>query len=246
MRKLAVLGLTGLVTVAVTAVALAQTSGTFPSVTVRATVSPKKAGTPRHPQGVRLTTLFNWQTLGAANQPIVTQFHVLFPKGSLYNGAHTPTCSVSTLNRSGPSGCSKASIMGSGTGTAYADTTLTHPAITVVNGGASVVYFYTVLNNPARVQEPVVGHISRMSGRWAYSLSVTVPQNLRIVAGVPIELTSLSVNAGKGSWLETTGCGPGGHWPYQVTTDYENPNLAPGAPGATGSATANSSTPCHR
>ena len=197
MRKLLVAGLTGLTVAAGAAAAVAQTSA-FPSVTVKATVSPSKAGTSKHPQAVKLATVFHWQTLGAANQPIVTQFHILFPKGSLYNGAHTPTCSVRTLDRSGPNGCSKSSIMGSGTGTAYADTTLTHPAITVVNGGGSVVYFYTVLNNPARVQEPVVGHISRMGGKWAYSLSVTVPNNLRIVAGVPIELTSLNVDRGQG------------------------------------------------
>jgi hypothetical protein len=241
MRKLAVAGLTGLIAVAVASVALAQASGTWPSVTVNPTVTPSRAGTPRHPQAVKLTTVFHWETLGAASQPIVTNFNILFPKGSLYNGAHTPTCSIGILNHRGPSGCPTASIMGRGSGTAYADTTLTHPAITVVNGGASIVYFYTVLNNPARVQEPVVGHISRAGGKWAYSLSVTVPNNLRIVAGVPIELTSLGVTAGKGNWLETTSCGPGGHWPFSVVTTYENPNT-----GATGSGGYSASVPCRR
>ena len=93
----------------------------------------------------------------------------------------------------------------------------------MVNGGATKVYFYTVLNNPARVQEPVIGHITRKSGKWAYELNVTVPQNLRIVAGVPIELTYLNVSAGKGHWLDTTGCDHG-KWPFSVTTTYENPN----------------------
>jgi len=240
MKKLLVAGLTGLIAAAGAAVALAQSTSTWPSVTVTPTISPDKAGTVKHPKGVKLKTVFHWAELGSASQPIVTNFFYQFPKGSLYNGAHTTKCSVSTLDRSGPAGCPKASIMGTGTGTAYADQTLTHPAITVVNGGATTVFFYTVLNNPARVQEPVIGHIKRTSGKFAYSLSVTVPTNLRIVAGVPIELTSLSVTAGKGSWLETTSCN-GGHWPFSVTTSYENPNT-----NATGSASFSSSARCHK
>jgi hypothetical protein len=239
MRKLAVAGIAGLIIVVATASATA--TGTWPKVTVTPTVSPNKAGSRSHPQPVKLKTVFHWQTLGAASQPIVTQFRVMFPKGSLYQGSTYPTCSVSVLDRDGPGGCPKASVMGSGSGTAYADTTVTHPQITVVNGGASTIYFYTVLNNPARVQEPVIGHVTHAGGKWAYSLSVTVPKNLRIAAGVPIELTSLHVTAGKGAWLATTGCGPGGRWPFQVTTYYENPNT-----NATGSATDASSTACHR
>ena len=240
MRKLVVAGVTGALLVSGGAVALAQ--GTWPSVTVTPKVSPTKAGTKQHPRGVKLTTVFHWQTLGAASQPIVTTFRILFPKGSLYNGGSYPTCSQHTLSLDGPSGCKKAAIMGHGTGTAYADTTVTHPTITVVNGGASKLYFYTVLNNPARVQQPVVGHITRMSGKYAYALSVTIPQDLRIVAGVPIELTYLKVvagGAGHGAWLATTGCSHG-HWPFSVTTGYENPNS-----NATGSSSYSSSVACH-
>lgn len=232
MRKLVGVAAAGAVLLSGAAIALAQTS--WPSVTVTPTVTPKTAGTKSHPQGVKLRTVFNWQTLGAANQPIVTSFYLLFPKGSLYNGYKYPKCSAQTLAASGPGGCKTKSIMGYGTGTAYADTTVTYPSITVVNGGASKIYFYTVLNNPARVAEPVTGYVTKLSGKWAYSLSVTVPQNLRIVAGVPIELTYLSVTAGgpgHGDWLATTGCS-NGHWHYKVTTTYLNPNT-----GETGSST---------
>lgn len=237
MRKLVVIALIGTLGCAGAAVAIASSG--WPSVKVQATVTPNKAGTPSHPQGVRLTTAFHWQTLGASNQPIVTKFYVLFPKGSLYNGAHYPICSVGVLNSRGPTGCPKGSVMGSGVGNAYADTVITHPHITVVNGGASKVYFYTVLTNPARVQQPVAGYIKPASGKWAYSLSVSVPQDLQIVAGVPIELTYLTVTAGRGSWEATTSC-PGGHWPYSVTTTYRNPNT-----NATGSSSYTSTVPCH-
>jgi hypothetical protein len=79
-----------------------------------------------------------------------------------------------------------------------------------------------------------------MSGKWAYSLSVSVPQNLQIVAGVPIELTYLTVHAGKGSWLATTAC-PHGHWPFSVTTSYLDPNTQ-----ATGQSSFATSTACRK
>jgi hypothetical protein len=237
MRKFAAAGIAGLVCAVAAGAAFAQ-STTWPALHVTPTVSPNVAGTVAKPQGVKLRVKISWQSLGEADQPIVTQFHIMFPKGSLYNGSKYPTCSVAVMNNKGPSGCTKASIMGSGGGVAYADTTLTRPQITVINGGARTVYFYTVLNNPARVQEPIAGRITKMSGKWAYELSVTVPQNLRIVAGVPIELTSLDVLAGAQNWLATTAC-DNGHWPFQITTTYENPNSA-----ATGSSTETSSVAC--
>ena len=239
MRRLVVAGVGVALVLGGGAVALAQQ--TWPTVTVTPTVSPNTAGTPTHPRGVKLTTVFNWQTLGQASQPIVTTFYLLFPKGSQYNGGHFPTCSLATLSRSGPSGCKPSSIMGSGGGTAYADVTVTHPKITVVNGGSRTIFFYTVLNNPARVQQPVIGHIIRKSGKWSYALSVTIPQDLRIVAGVPIELTSLKVSVGgRGTYLATTSCS-GGHWPFMVTTGYENPTT-----NATGSSSFTDSVACHR
>jgi hypothetical protein len=94
--------------------------------------------------------------------------------------------------------------MGSGTAMAFADTVVTRPRITVVNGGGSRVYFYTVLNNPARVQVPVIGRVSRTRGRFAYHLSATVPPRLLVVAGVPIRFTALQVSAGRRTWLATT------------------------------------------
>jgi hypothetical protein len=223
MRKLVVAGIAGLLAAAGAAVAIAAT--TSPNITVKASVNPNKAGTRQHPQGVKLNVKISWQSLGAANQPIVQTFDVLFPKGSLYNGAHVPSCSYNRLNAFGPAGCPKASIMGSGGGNAYADTVITHPQITVVNGGASHVYFFTVLNNPARVQAPVIGRISKLGGKYSYKLHVIVPPILQVVAGVPIELTFLNVTVGKGTWLATTSCS-GGHWPFSVATGYSTGGTA--------------------
>jgi hypothetical protein len=234
MRKLGVVAVLAILAAGGAAAAIAD-SATAPKVTVKASISPNRTGTPSHPQGVTLKTKISWQSLGSANQPIVQTFDILFPKGALYNGSKYPSCSYNKLNAVGPAGCPKASIMGSGTGNAYADTTITHPKITVVNGGATRVYFYTVLNNPARVQSPVIGKISRMGGKFAYKLHVTVPQVLQVVAGVPIELTFLNVTVGKSSYLATTGCGSG-HWPFSVETGYNTG----------GSSTFTDSIPCHK
>lgn len=219
------------------AAAAVGATSSWPSLKVTPTVTPSKAGTPKHPQGVKLTTNFQWQKLGALKQPIVTKFIVWFPKGSLYQGGKFPSCSKSKIAK-GPSACPKASIMGSGSGTAYASTSTTHPKITVVNGGAKTIYFYTVLNNPARVRKAVVGTLSKSSGQFAYQLSVPIPKELQVVAGTPIELTNLKVTAGKGAWLATTAC-PGGKWPFKVVTDFVANNS-----NKTGSSTASAAVKC--
>jgi len=188
--------------------------GIMLSTAAVADASGLQPGTPSHPNGVRLTTTFGWNQLGED----VTSFELWFPQGSVYNGAKFPTCSVQKLDAYGPSSCPKDSIMGSGTGTAFADTTVTRPSITVVNGGANTVYFYTILNNPARVQEPIIGHLQRLHGRYAYKLTSAIPKNLQIVAGVPINLTSLTITVGRGDWIALSGAPAG----VKVQTGYAN------------------------
>jgi hypothetical protein len=201
MRKFTFAGIAGMLLGAGCAVALA--SSPAPRVTV-ARAAGFSSGSPAHPQGVKLAVSLGWQGFGPANQPMVTKIDMWFPRGTHYNGAKFPMCSMRRLAAAGPSACPKASIMGSGGGSAFADTVVTHPKITVVNGGASAVYFFTVLNNPARVQTPVVGHITPLRGQFAYHLSATIPQILRVVAGVPVKLTLLNISAGRGTWLTTT------------------------------------------
>jgi hypothetical protein len=195
------------------AVALASST---PKVTARAAAL--STPTARHPVGVKLAVDFGWGGLDAAQQPMLQKLDIWFPRGSKYNGGHYASCSYQRLNSVGPSGCPKASIMGSGGGTAFADTVITHPKITVVNGGANAIYFFTVLNNPARVQTPVVGHLTRVHGNFVYHLSATIPPILQVVAGVPIKLTDLHITAGKGKWLELTSSPSG----VKVVSTFDN------------------------
>jgi hypothetical protein len=239
MRKAAILA-AGVAVAAGVAAAVAlgdQTFGSAPTVvSVQARVIPNKAGTPRHPQGVVLKVHVHWTTPPEDERPIVQSAITLFPKGSLYNGGKYPRCSANTMNRRGLSACPRGSIMGHGTGLAYADTVTTKPQITIVNGGPRAICLYTVLNNPARVQACVPGTITKLSsGPWAYKLVLKVPPQLQVVAGVPIQIVDFTSSAGRGTWLATTGC-KNGKWPFSVETFYDTG----------GSSGVQSSTPCRR
>ena len=202
MRKLALAGIAGML-IGGAAVAAAASSAVH-AVGVSVARDRLSAGSPSHPQGVKLTTALSWEGLKPGNAPTINKIELWFPTGTRYNGASYPSCSYARLNAAGPSACPKDSIMGSGTATAFADTVVTRPRITVVNGGKDRVYFYTVLNNPARVQVPVIGQVTRLPGMWAYHLSATIPPRLLVVAGVPIRFTALQVSAGRGTWLAVT------------------------------------------
>jgi hypothetical protein len=219
MRKILILAV-GALALVVAAVAVAQGGTTVTSTT---TVSPNKAGTKKKPQGVKLVYKATYTTPDDVERPIITGGTVLFPKGALYNGGKYAKCSEATLSRGGPSKCPPKSIMGTGKGDAWADTVRTYPRITVINGGANKVWFWTVLQNPARVQAAVPGNITKMSGKWAYKLTFKVPTSLQIVAGIPITLNSLDVTAGGKSWakdwLATTSCPSSKKWEYESTFD---------------------------
>jgi hypothetical protein len=222
MKKLVVAAL-GLAVGAVALVAAPSGAQDPPvtTVTAEAKVTPAKPGTKKKPRGVKLKVDVHWDTPGDVEKPVVQKATVMFPKGSKYNGGKFPKCSANTMARKGINGCPKGSIMGKGSAVAYADTVMTYPKITVVNGGRKSVYLWTVMTNPARVQAPVPGKITKAGGKFAYKLELTVPRSLQIVAGVPIALKDFSISAGKQDWLATTGC-PGGEWPFEGETFFDN------------------------
>jgi hypothetical protein len=223
MRKFLIPAVGALALVAVeVAPTIAQDSSTT-TVSSTTIVSPNKAGTKKKPQGVKLNFKATFTTPGDVEHPIVQGGTVYITKGALYNGAKYAKCSANTLAHGGPAGCPAKSIMGKGSGVALADQTITKPVITVVNGGGSVIYFWTVLQNPARVQAAVEAKITKQTGKWAYKVTFKVPQSLQVVAGIPITLNSLDVTLGGKSWakdwLATTSCPSNHKWPYSSTFD---------------------------
>jgi hypothetical protein len=243
MRKLVapVAGLTLVAILAAPSVAQAPVT----TVTVDAKVTPNKAGTKKNPRGVTLSGKIKWESEEGIEPPIVTAFDILISKGGVYNGGKHPKCSQAVINRSGPSACPKKSIMGSATGSAWADDVITRPDVTFINGGAKRICFYTVLTNPARVRTCVPGKITKLSGpKWAYRVKITVPKVLQVVAGVPIALREISWRAGgkpyAKDWIATTSCPKGNRWAFELETFYLYED------GSTGSSKHADTIPCRR
>jgi len=216
--------------VAVVAPSYAQAPEAVTEVTVAPKVSPSKAGTKKKPKSVKLNINVNWKTSGpdGSNKPIVQKVKIDFPKGSLYlGGKYKAKCTEAELGRARLDGsdkltgkCAKA-VVGSGSGSAWADTVKTTPKFQLVNGGAKNVYLYTVLKNPARVTTPVPGVIKKGGKYGGYELTLTVPQELQVVAGTPISLISASVKTTAKDWIATTSCPKDKKWPFQVTSSQD-------------------------
>jgi hypothetical protein len=193
------------------------------SVTFQGSVSPKKAGTKKHPQGVKLGFKVHWSTQAGFEPPIITAATAILPKGGVYNGGKYPKCSATTLNRKGLKGCPAHSIMGTAKSTAFADTTITHPKVTFVNGGKNKMCFFAQLTNPARVNLCAPATITRL-GNGGYRVRITVPEALQVVAGVPIALTDFNGTIGGKAYardyIATTSCPKSKKYEFSVETTY--------------------------
>lgn len=225
MRTFAVptLALAAAMSVAAVAPSYAQTPAKT-TVSVSPAVSPSKAGTVKKPQSVNLGIKMNWKTAGpdGENKPIVDKVVIDFPKGSLYLGGTYAKCTKAKLELDLPSVVCPKAIVGKGTGEAWADTAKTRPKFTLVNGGASDVFLYTELVNPAVVNAPVPGKIKKGGKYGGYRLTLTVPDELKVVAGTPISLISVNIQTKAKNWLATTSCPKNRKWPFQVTSQQDS------------------------
>jgi hypothetical protein len=210
------------------AVAFAQEGG--PHVTVMVTVEPNEAGTPSRPRGIEIDVRGTVVPAGAivptetgipaeAAMPVVRSFDVWLPKGWVYNGAKLPACALAKLSAGGPAACPPESIMGRGQ--------VNHPndsndisssaRVIFINGGAMKMYFWVVMQNPARAQVAVPGTLTKVnSPRWSYRLHADNPSSLQIVSGIPTTLNSFSASFGRGDWIATTSCPRDHRWRYRL------------------------------
>lgn len=226
MRKLVALSAAASVAVAVAAApAAAQDEPPTPKFVSKAKVKPMKAGTKKRPRGVKIVGAIRIGDTPGWERPIVTGGTVFLPKHGRYNGGKYPKCSKRTLNRRGPKGCPKKSIMGSGSGSADADGVDAKPDVVFVNGGRTTVWAYTTLYNPAFVQEPVKIAVRKIRHRrWGYKVNFNVPRVLQVVAGVPVALESLRYSIGRKpyarNYIVTTGCPRSKRYPYMATARF--------------------------
>jgi hypothetical protein len=211
------------VSAAGTASASAQEERPATVVTTRMSVTPSKAGTVAQPQGVVVGGAVQAVTEPDFDPPIITGEDILFGEGFSYNGDRYPRCSKLILDFRGPSGCPHASIMGSASGTGRADTVRARIHVVLFNAGASQLLAYTTVDHPARVRRTVVLSTQSLIGPWRRQSSFLVPDNLHVVAGIPVQLNNLYFSLGGRPWakdyITTTSC-PAGGWRYQVSLHY--------------------------
>jgi hypothetical protein len=189
-----------------------------------ATATPNKAGTPKHPRGLSISAAAHLIVPPDLDPPVVTGVDILVGKGLVWNGSKYATCSKRTLDRRGPSGCPRTSLMGSATATGMADTVAARVDVTFFNGGARRRYAYAKLNNPARIRKTLVVEVTKLhSSLWDHRESLRIPPSLQFVAGVPLRLTAIKFTVGGKPYAEdfvaSTSC-PTGGWKYQVTAHY--------------------------
>jgi hypothetical protein len=206
----------GVVEVATT---IAQDSGPT-SITVKASATPNNGGTKAKPQGHKVTAKITVTTTGDVDHPIVESGTIYFPKGGKYQGEKYTKCAQATLSRGGPDACPSKSQIGRGFGSASADTVEAGPKVKIFNGGKNLTLAYVTLQRPARVRAVIPAKLIPQSGQWSYKLNFTVPETLRVVAGIPITLNNLTLIAGYTAAakdiIATTSCGAGNKWPFQV------------------------------
>lgn len=202
------------------AVALGQEGGPI-QMTATVRVMPNEAGTPSHPRGIEIVAEATIDVPPDTARPVARSFDVWLPKGWVYNGAKHPVCALATLNAKGPAACTPESIMGRGE-LGRRDPGVLYPAIvrrnlTVVNGGASKMYFWVVLSSPARAQAAIPGTVTKVnSSRWSYRLHADIPSSLQVVSGIPVTLNYLNARLGRGDWLATTSCPRDHLWRYRL------------------------------
>jgi hypothetical protein len=199
-------------------------------VTAVVKVTPNKAGTPAHPQGVKVDVRAKIDIPYDYDPPLVQSVTIWIGPGGVYNGAKFPTCNFNALKRSGPRVCPPRSIMGHATVAASADGVKTYPKITIVNGGASKFYFYGVLTYPARLRDALPVTVTKLtSGPWKYRWHFTIPRRLQIVAGVPLRAEAFHAVLGREDWLASTSCPRDHKWRWRAEGRYASGQVVPAA-----------------
>jgi hypothetical protein len=228
--------------------AMAQDAQDLPETRIVSNVkaTPNTAGTLKKPQGMKVTASARLIVPPDVEAPIVTGLEILTGRGLTWTHGKYVKCSKQTLDRQGPKGCPRTSIMGSARANGNADTVSTYVDLTFVNGGPGVTYIYASLNNPARVRETLVLKTTPVSsGPWSQRETVSIPRSLQIVGGVPLQLTSIKISVGGKSYakdfIANTSC-PRGGWKYQVTAHYLHENLG----GRTSDDVSTGSIPCRK
>lgn len=184
-------------------------------------MSPGTAGTHARPQGQKLTFGYDLTTSNGADLPVVTGFEVWHGPGvSFDRGKGYAECSLATLSKMGPDGCPPKSKVGSGSPFEPEDPVEASPKVQIFNGPGRLPLAYVTLQRPARVRAVApFTMVHRARSAWPHRMLWTIPESMRVVAGVPITFSHLKFTYGYTRaaklYVSTESC-PGGGWRWRV------------------------------
>lgn len=191
-----------------------------PEVRLGVKLTPEQAGTPDRPQAVRIAVDLRIEPSADAAEGDVSPVRAVdlaIPPGVLFRAEELSACAEDTLADEGPSGCPKASRIGSGTIDASAGDLEVEGQATAVYGGDDRVLLWVEIANPVSVAEAISGRLEEQPD-GGYRLALQVPEALQDVAGLPVALDRLRVSLGRGGALATTACSDGG-LPFSARLD---------------------------
>lgn len=157
--------------------------------------------------------------------PTLDRSVVHFPYGSALNGRLFPSCDPNTINRRGPRACPQGSLIGKGHAIGVGVDVRQRLAVLLFNGrGGRSVIFHLRGSNPLRVNTAFAAPLRRLrGGRWNFELTVPVPENLKVVAGVELSLVEFvstvratrRVRGRQRGYIEAWSCPPGARVPLR-------------------------------
>lgn len=234
MRKYLVVALAAFTTVAFTGVAVAQEPATLD-----VKVTPTKAGTAKKKKNSTIKLSIE----NADNTRTMSRLTITQARTVKVSGRGLTKCAKSVLEAQGPSGCPRASRVGTGTARALVGVNtgtpspLTFVVTAIATGNKTIGFFLAARELPVNVLAP-----GRLSGN---RLIIDVPMNAQQPApGTWAGLVSLNatLNARKGrNYLAaSTGCKGRGHSYSAVLTFVDN-GVSPA-----GTVTARDTAPCRK
>lgn len=236
MRKLLIVALAALASIALASVAIAQGS----DVSSTASITPSKAGTKSKPKAVTLKTFIK------NNVPNTTasKIDILFPSTVKISGKGLTKCPVVEFSKpGGKANCPSASKAGTGLSHAVVGPDRARLDFNVsqyVGSDTTVIFYLEQIGGS--VTKALVGKISKTSGKYRQKLSIAIPGDLQQPApglyGALTDLRSTIYNKkGKNSLISTTDCKSKKHNFGTKLTFVNNP-APPPKPNASGAMTA--------
>lgn len=220
-----------------TPAAVAQTT-----LDARVSVTPKAGGTPKRPQGHKITVETHLTTPEGVVRPTLTGIEVWYGRGIEFRRKGVPTCSVKTLSEGGPEACPPESRLGAGSGPNADDGLNPIPKLHFFSAPGGKMIAYATLLRPARVRAVLDDRpVLDAPGPWPFRDAWAFPRTLQVVAGIPITIDDLRLAFGytKGAknYISSTSC-PRGGWAWRVRLHTWT------APGGAAALTANGRAPC--